>query len=186
MYICVDVKAHHKTCVSYCDGCVMVAWAGDGAVRDNLLVQQRRAPLWLGLGAVLRQVVIVDLILFIRNLFAEPEGTTEVGQAGNLLTATHLISHQDKVFSKTCVRCVCRLFMVLLWLTYVPGGLYLICGKPEITIMVFRQSLQIGSIYMSAYETATSLHFIYILGKQVNVISASLFLNSTSGNHGKI
>ncbi len=53
----------------------MVSRAGDGAVSDDLLMEQRRAPIRLGLSAALRQVVIVDLILFIGNLLTEAEGT---------------------------------------------------------------------------------------------------------------
>lgn len=66
----------------------MVAWAGDGAVRDGLLVYWRRAPFRLGLRAALRQVVVVDLILFIGNLFAEPKGTREERQTRTLLIST--------------------------------------------------------------------------------------------------
>jgi len=60
--------------VTYCDGCVMVARACDGAVWNNLLLQQRRAPIRLGLCTVFCQVVIVDLIFLIGNLFTEPVG----------------------------------------------------------------------------------------------------------------
>lgn len=59
-------------CVTYCDGGVMVAWAGHGAVWNHLLMQWQRTPLRLGLNAALRQVVIVDLTLFDGNLFTEP------------------------------------------------------------------------------------------------------------------
>lgn len=77
-------------CVTYCDGCV-VAWAGEGAVwEDDLLMYRKRAPLWFGLSAALRQVVVVDLVLFVGNLLTEPEGTTEQRQAKTLLSSTAL------------------------------------------------------------------------------------------------
>lgn len=98
--VCVGIKAQYTT---YCDGCVMVAWAGDSAVWDDLLMKQRRAPLGLGLGTALRQVVIVDLILFIGNLFTEPEGTSDRQE----LYSDLLISHHVK----PVLSCVCRLFM---------------------------------------------------------------------------
>lgn len=61
--------------MAYCDGCVIVARAWDGAVWNDLLEQRRRAPLRLGLCTALCQVVIVDLILLIWNLLAKPGGT---------------------------------------------------------------------------------------------------------------
>lgn len=60
--------------VTHCDGCIMVARAGQGAAWDDLLVRRRRAPLRLNVSAALRQVVVDDLILFVGNLLAEPEG----------------------------------------------------------------------------------------------------------------
>lgn len=54
----------------------MVGEAGERAGRDHLLLQQRGAALGLGLGAALRQAVVVDLVLLVGNLLAEPGGTT--------------------------------------------------------------------------------------------------------------
>lgn len=56
----------------------MVTRAGDGAVWDDLLLYRWRAPIRLGFYIVLRQVVIVDLILFIGNFLTEPEVKREM------------------------------------------------------------------------------------------------------------
>lgn len=61
---------------AYWDGWMVVGEGGERAGRDHLLMQQRGAALGLGLGAALRQAVIVELVLFIGNLLAEPGGTT--------------------------------------------------------------------------------------------------------------
>ena len=82
----------------------MVAWAGDGAVRDDLLMNGGRASVRLGLSAALRQAVIVDLILFIGNLFTEPEGTRKQQQARTLLVYLSLILEQ--ALAKLCLSTV--------------------------------------------------------------------------------
>lgn len=87
--------------VTHCDGRVVVARAGDGAVRDDLLVQRRRAALGLGLRAALGQVVVVDLVLFDGNLFAEPEGARRQRHSSE--------RHSSLLLSPSCTRLCAKL-----------------------------------------------------------------------------
>lgn len=85
---------------AYWDGCVVVGEAGERAGRDHLLVQQRGAALGLGLGAALGQAVVVDLVLFVGNLLAEPGGAAE--QKHGVVFLKHPIRKRQNYFWIFC------------------------------------------------------------------------------------
>lgn len=112
-----------RMCVrAHWDGCVVVGEAGERAGRDHLLVQQRGAALGLGLGAALRQAVVVDLVLFVGNLLTEPGGAAEQEK--------HCV-----VFLKHLVRRRQNYFWIFCWdldeLEMQPGGILIGLLGPE-------------------------------------------------------